>query len=178
MGWFSIKKNDTNRNDLTIFAPITGTSIPLEDVPELIFNQRIVGDGLAIKPSNGQVMAPCDCVIKEIFKTKRALVLSSIPWNLTIFIHVGIETMEIGENNIFKPLVKEGEQVKKGTPILEFDINELQKKIHTLLTPVIISAESLSAVSDMEKVTGPCTANSTPCICINVHKDFKNKSKE
>ena len=86
--------------------------------------------------------------------------------------------MEIGENNIFKPLVKEGEQVKKGTPILEFDINELQKKIHTLLTPVIISAESLSAVSDMEKVTGPCTANSTPCICINVHKDFKNKSKE
>jgi phosphotransferase system IIA component len=123
-------------------------------------------------------MAPCDCIVKEIFKTKHALVLSSIPYNLTIFIHIGIETIEIGENNIFKPLVKEGEQVKRGTPILEFDINELQDKVHTILTPVIISAESLSVVSDMEKVTGPCTANVTPFICINVHKDLKNKAKE
>ncbi|WP_294463236.1 PTS glucose transporter subunit IIA, partial [uncultured Ruminobacter sp.] len=94
--WFNFKlsKEDENDSDLTLIAPISGTAIPIEDVPDVVFSEKIVGDGIAIKPTSNKVVAPCDCVVESIFKTKHALILKTVPYDLLLFIHIGVDTID------------------------------------------------------------------------------------
>jgi PTS system glucose-specific IIA component len=168
--WFNFKlsKEDENDSDLTLIAPISGTAIPIEDVPDVVFSEKIVGDGIAIKPTSNKVVAPCDCIVESIFKTKHALILKTIPYDLLLFIHIGVDTIDLGSNEIFSPLVKEGDTVKSGEPIMDFNLDLLQKRLKSTISPILISANSLPNLASLEKMTERCTHGSTPIMKIKL----------
>ena len=138
--WFNFKlsKEDENDADLTLLAPISGTAIPIEDVPDVVFSEKIVGDGIAIKPTSNKVVAPCDCVVESIFKTKHALILKTIPYDLLLFIHIGIDTVALnGEPFDYK--VTQGQKVKKGDVLVIADLDKIKAAGYNLHTPVVIT---------------------------------------
>ncbi|MGP7733902.1 PTS glucose transporter subunit IIA [Oceanimonas smirnovii] len=158
MGLFDkLKKmvsDDTNVADaIEVFAPLSGEIVPLEEVPDVVFAEKIVGDGLAIKPSGNKMVAPCDGTIGKIFETNHAFSIESES-GLELFVHFGIDTVELkGEG--FTRVAQEGQQVKKGDTILEFDLALLEQKAKSTLTPVIIS--NMDEVKNLEKKSGIVT---------------------
>ena len=98
MGWFGFghaQETKKREADLTLLAPMSGSLVMIEDVPDVIFSEKIVGDGIAIKPTDNKVLAPCDATVVEVFETNHAIVLKSNPLELLIFIHIGIDTVDL-----------------------------------------------------------------------------------
>ncbi|MCC4263198.1 PTS glucose transporter subunit IIA [Oceanimonas baumannii] len=155
MGLFDkLKKmvsDDTNVADaIEVFAPLSGEIVPLEEVPDVVFAEKIVGDGLAIKPSGNKMVAPCDGTIGKIFETNHAFSIESDS-GLEMFVHFGIDTVELkGEG--FTRVAQEGQQVKRGDTVLEFDLALLEQKAKSTLTPVVIS--NMDEVKELEKESG------------------------
>ena len=95
---------------LTVFAPIDGAVVPLEQVPDPVFSERMLGDGVALDPAGDTIYAPIDGKIINFNKALHALVIAQN--GIEILIHVGLETVSLkGEG--FTPLVKEGETVDR-----------------------------------------------------------------
>ena len=99
MGFFDfLKKMVSSDNGATdtagieIFAPLSGEIVPIEDVPDVVFAEKIVGDGIAIKPTGNKMVAPCDGVIGKIFETNHAFSLESDS-GIELFVHFGIDTV-------------------------------------------------------------------------------------
>ena len=96
-----------------ILSPISGKTVSLDDVPDKVFSERLLGDGVAILPEDGRIFSPTDGVISSVAETKHAYGISSDD-GTEILIHFGLETVELkGEG--FEPLVKSGDRVKKRT---------------------------------------------------------------
>ena len=119
---------------LTVFAPIDGAVVPLEQVPDPVFSERMLGDGVALDPAGDTIYAPIDGKIINFNKALHALVIAQN--GIEILIHVGLETVSLkGEG--FTPLVKEGETVKKGQPLLKFSHTALAKAASSLIMLVV-----------------------------------------
>ena len=119
-----------------ILSPLGGKTVNLDDVPDKVFSERLLGDGVAILPEDGMIFSPADGVISSVAEAKHAYGISSDD-GTEILIHFGLETVELkGEG--FEPLVKSGDRVKKGQLIARVDIELLKQKGYSLLTPVII----------------------------------------
>lgn len=143
-----------------IVAPLSGEIVPIEDVPDVVFAEKIVGDGIAIKPSGNKMVAPCDGTIGKIFETNHAFSLESDN-GIELFVHFGVDTVELkGEG--FKRIAEEGQQVKKGDTIIEFDLSLLQEKAKSVLTPVVIS--NMDEVKELQKMSGLVTVAETPVL--------------
>lgn len=120
-----------------IYSPLRGELIPLTNVPDPVFSKKMMGDGFAVIPSEGKVSSPVTGEIIQIFPTKHAIGIKSKE-GLEILIHVGLETVELkGEG--FEVFVKEGQYIKQGEPILDFDISFLKSNNKDVVTPVIIT---------------------------------------
>lgn len=120
-----------------IVAPLKGRVLPLSEVPDKTFAEKILGDGLAIEPTDGLVTAPFDATVTQIFKTGHAIGLNG-PEGVELLIHVGIDTVKMGGQG-FKALVKNGDQVRQGDPLIEFDLNLIRSKAPSIITPVVIT---------------------------------------
>lgn len=119
-----------------IVAPMSGRVVDLEEVPDKVFSAKMVGDGIAIEPSEGLVVSPFDGLVKQVFPTGHALVVESKE-GLPLLIHIGIETVNLkGEG--FKVLVSEGQAVKEGTPLVEFEMELIKEKGFSLVSPFVI----------------------------------------
>ncbi|MDP5290688.1 PTS glucose transporter subunit IIA [Oceanimonas sp. CHS3-5] len=159
MGLFDkLKKmvsDDTSEaNAIEVFAPLSGEIVPLEEVPDVVFAEKIVGDGIAIKPSGNKMVAPCDGTIGKIFETNHAFSIESDS-GLELFVHFGIDTVELkGEG--FTRVAQEGQQVKKGDTVLEFDLALLEQKAKSTLTPIVIS--NMDEVKELTRQSGAVTA--------------------
>ncbi|MED5524157.1 PTS glucose transporter subunit IIA [Gallaecimonas pentaromativorans] len=122
---------------IDITAPVSGELVDIEAVPDVVFADKIVGDGIAIKPSSHQVVAPVNGTIGKIFETNHAFSIESED-GVEIFVHIGIDTVELkGEG--FVRVAQEGQQVKRGEPVLECDLAFLQEHARSILTPVVVS---------------------------------------
>ena len=177
MFWFNLKPSKPKtKADLTIMAPVSGALVPLEEVPDVVFAEKIVGEGIAIQPTQGRIVAPCSCIIQEIFETNHAIVLNATPKNLIIFIHIGINTVELKKEKIFNRLVEEGDSVHAGDPLLSFDLDLLQKKATSTITPIVISASCRKLIKSIQKKqSGNCTAGETPILEVFLnHEENKN----
>lgn len=158
MGLFSkLKKlvgEDLSAQDgVKIYAPITGEIVPIEEVPDVVFAEKIVGDGLAIRPTGSRVVAPCDGVIGKIFETNHAFSIES-PDGIELFVHFGIDTVELkGEG--FTRIAQEGQQVKRGDTILEVDLPLLEQRAKSTITPIVIS--NVDDVRQLAKHSGKVT---------------------
>ena len=117
--------------------PIEGEIIPITEVPDQVFSQKMMGDGFGIIPVNGSVVSPVDGEILNVFPTKHAIGIKS-KQGYEILIHIGLDTVNLkGEG--FSILVKEGQIVSKGQAIMKFDLDFIKKSVPSTITPVIFT---------------------------------------
>lgn len=125
------------KREEVIVSPLTGNVRSLENVPDPVFAQKMMGDGFAIEPTDGVVVSPIHGEVVQVFPTKHAVGLRS-DQGLEILIHVGIDTVHMqGEG--FEAYVKVGDRVKAGDLLLSFDLTLVQQKAKSSLTPVVIT---------------------------------------
>ncbi|SER15632.1 glucose PTS transporter subunit IIA [Streptococcus gallolyticus] len=129
-------ESDFNTNN-KIFSPLTGDVVALSDVEDEVFSSGAMGDGVAILPSEGRVVAPADAEVTLLFPTKHAIGLKTAG-GAEILIHVGMDTVSLN-GNCFDSHVSVGDKVKKGQLLLTFDIEEIKKAGLTTVTPIIIT---------------------------------------
>lgn len=121
----------------TLYAPMKGKIIALEEVPDKTFAEGLVGEGIAIDPEDGTVVSPVDGTITHVFETKHAIAIKAES-GIELLIHVGIETVKMqGEG--FTAFVKTGDKVKAGERLLEVDLDLIRKKAKSAITPMIIT---------------------------------------
>ncbi|WJQ00339.1 PTS glucose transporter subunit IIA [Geobacillus stearothermophilus] len=138
----------------TITAPLDGTIVPLEDVPDPVFAQNMMGDGIAIDPADGDVVAPVDGEIIQLFPTKHAIGLRSAA-GVELLIHVGIDTVSMNGEG-FTAYVKAGDRVKRGDRLLSVDLPLVREKAKSAVTPIIIT--NGDALESLEKKAGTSAA--------------------
>ncbi len=121
----------------TIYSPITGKTTPLSQVNDSAFSTGAMGQGLAIEPSVGEVVAPIDGVVTSLFPTGHAIGLTSKA-GTEILIHIGINTVAL-KGKHFTPMVKEGDIVKQGDLLIQFDREQIIEAGYEIVTPVIVT---------------------------------------
>ena len=120
----------------TIFAPVAGEALPLSKVSDPTFGDEILGKGVAIQPSEGKVFAPCNATVDMMFETGHAVSLVA-DCGAEILIHVGLDTVNLkGEH--YHVVAKNGDKVKKGDLLLEFDMDAIKADGYDIITPVVI----------------------------------------
>lgn len=122
---------------IVIASPLAGKVIPLEDVADGVFSEKMVGDGFAVEPSGNQVYAPADCEVATVFGTKHAIGLV-MPEGCELLIHLGIDTVQLG-GAPFTIQVKEGDTLKKGDLIGSFDEKAILDAGYRTVTPVVVT---------------------------------------
>jgi glucose-specific phosphotransferase system IIA component len=131
----SIKQSEVREN--AIYSPMQGRVLPLEQVPDETFAAKMLGDGFAVEPQTGELVAPVNGTITLVFDTKHAIGIKTDS-GIELLIHVGIDTVKMkGEG--FNVKVKMGDRVKVGDPILKVDLNKVKQKAKSLITPVVIT---------------------------------------
>ncbi len=103
-----------------LYSPFNGRVEPIEHAPDITFAQKMIGDGFMVMPSDGQVLAPCDCEVAFVFPTKHAVGLKSAD-GMEFMLHIGVDTVKL-EGKGFEAFVKDGDQVKKGDCLMTFDL--------------------------------------------------------
>ena len=123
-------------NTFTVYSPVAGAVVPLEQVPDPVFSEHMLGDGIAVDPANDTVFAPFDGKIVSFTKESHALVLGKD--GVEILIHVGLETVNLkGEG--FTPLAKEGDLITKGQPLLKFDPQTVAQKAASPFVIIVVT---------------------------------------
>lgn len=139
----------------TLYAPLTGTVIPLEEVPDETFSAGILGQGLAIQPDDPTVYAPFDGTVIQTVDSKHAVGLRSAD-GMEVLIHVGIDTVDMNGQG-FTLYCKEGDAVKRGQRLLNFDPEAVKAAGHPTVTVVIVTnSDDYKAVNTLK--TGPVAA--------------------
>lgn len=143
----------------TLVAPVSGKAMPLSEVPDPVFAEKLAGDGAAIMAEGDTVVAPADGEVTLIFKTKHAFAMT-LENGLEILVHIGLETVSLdGEG--FEQLVEQGTKVKAGTPLIKINREFILSKGLSLATPVLITnvdaTKSISAVETGNVVAGETT---------------------
>lgn len=126
----------SDQSVLTIYTHMNGKVIPLEAVEDDVFSQKILGDGIAIEPSEGKLFAPCDGKIDTIFETKHAVNMVSKE-GVEILMHIGIDTVKL-EGKYFETHVNDGQTVKRGDLLITFDKEAIQAAGYLLITPLLV----------------------------------------
>ena len=145
-----ITKKDVLVNKEILVSPLKGNIIALSEVEDAAFASGALGKGVAIKPVEGKVFAPADGTLTTLFPTAHALGITTDN-GAEILIHVGMDTVQL-EGKYFNAKVKQGEKIKKGQLLLEFDINEINKAGFSTVTPVIVTnADSYLDVVETDK---------------------------
>ena len=130
-------KKTEKQTEETVYAPLTGRLLNLEDVPDPVFSQKMMGDGMAIEPSVGILVSPVEGEIIQLFHTKHAIGIKSLT-GMEILLHIGLETVAMNGEG-FEAFVKEGDKVKPGDKLITFDLNLIKEKAASTITPIIIT---------------------------------------
>ena len=122
--------------DTVLFACLNGTVVPLADVKDEAFASGVLGDGIAIEPSDGELVAPADGEISSTFETHHAVGMTTAD-GAELLMHIGIDTVKLGGKH-FTYLVNEGDKVKKGQPLIRFELEAIKAEGYPVTTPVIV----------------------------------------
>lgn len=129
-------KGEESFKNIILYSHLNGTAIPLENVKDDVFSQKILGEGIAVEPEEGKLYSPCDGVIRSVFDTKHAVNLISDD-GVEILLHIGIDTVKL-EGKFFEAHVDDEQKVKKGDLLISFDIDKIKAAGYMLTTPMII----------------------------------------
>ena len=142
------------KKKITVAAPVTGSLIDIADVKDEVFSSKMMGDGFAIEPDGDTIVAPCDGKIVLLANTLHAVALEQD--GVQLLIHIGLDTVELGGRG-FTAFIKNGDTVKMGDALIQFDRDYLMAQQKPLTTMVVITNMD-------ERVK-------------NIEKDFNNKDK-
>jgi len=120
---------------VTLLAPITGTVVPLDEVPDPVFSGRLLGDGLAIDPTGDLVVAPVAGEVAALFPTGHALAIRTAA-GTEVLLHLGLDSSKA--KGVFRPLVARGDRVQAGQPLVRVDLAEFRRQARSPLSPVLI----------------------------------------
>jgi len=147
-----------------LVAPLRGWAAPLGEVPDAVFAGRMLGDGVAIDPTEGVLYAPCDAEVISLARTRHAITLRTAE-GAEILIHIGLETVALdGEG--FTPRVAAGARVRAGDRLIQFDLDLLARRAKSLLTPILVTNPDAFSVgwrkTDCEVAVGEPLLEITP----------------
>jgi PTS system beta-glucosides-specific IIC component len=131
------KEKEKVEIDPIIYSPLTGKVVPLRAVNDPVFSQEMMGQGAAVIPTVGRVVAPCDGEVISVFKTLHALTIKADN-GAEIIVHVGLETVALN-GQYYKSHVGDGERIKKGDLLLTFDLDQIKTAGYDVITPVIVT---------------------------------------
>lgn len=133
-----------------IYAPLSGNIVPLENVPDPTFSQKMMGDGIAIEPSEGKLVAPFDGEVIQVFPTKHAIGLLSSS-GVEVLIHIGLETVSLNGEG-FETHVQAGDHIKAGDVLVTFDLDFIRQNAKSTITPIVITnGDQLEAISKTDE---------------------------
>ncbi|MGS2912066.1 glucose-specific PTS transporter subunit IIBC [Staphylococcus aureus] len=135
-------KSATSELSHIVHAPLTGEVTPLSEVPDQVFSEKMMGDGIAIKPSQGEVRAPFNGKVQMIFPTKHAIGLVSDS-GLELLIHIGLDTVKLNGEG-FTLHVEEGQEVKQGDLLINFDLDYIRNHAKSDITPIIVTQRNIT----------------------------------
>ncbi len=138
------------KKTLKIYAPVTGKAIDISEVPDETFSTKLIGNGAAIIPEEGLIVAPVDGQIKSIFRTNHAFGMLTEN-NIELIVHFGVDTVELNGEG-FERLAEEGQMVKVGDPVLKVDVKFVKEKGFSIETSVVIATPSKE--EDLHITTG------------------------
>lgn len=136
-----------------VVSPLNGNMIALEDVNDPTFSAGVLGQGAAIIPSEGKLYAPFDCTISNVFDTKHAIALTNND-GVEMLIHIGLETVSLN-GKYFYPQVKDGQKVKQGDLLMNFDLEEIARNFQTVTPVLITNADDFDAKVVVNATPGP-----------------------
>ncbi|MCY7915911.1 PTS glucose transporter subunit IIA, partial [Bacillus haynesii] len=123
--------------DETFKSPVIGQMISLSDVEDDIFSSKVMGEGIAIIPSKGELYAPVDGEISLLFETNHALGMKTAN-GVEVLFHIGIDTVQL-EGKFFKPLVQAGDKVKAGDLLIQFELEKIKEAGYDPVTLAVIT---------------------------------------
>jgi len=122
--------------NIIILSPLEGVSCPISEVSDPTFSEKILGEGIAIQPTKGEVVSPVDGTVAIMFETKHAVSIIS-EQGTEILIHVGLDTINL-RGEFFKAFVKANDKVKAGDLLLQFDMDKILNAGYDVITPIVI----------------------------------------
>ncbi|MEG8048775.1 phosphoenolpyruvate--protein phosphotransferase [Sphingomonas aurantiaca] len=122
---------------LILTSPLQGWASPLEAVPDPVFAERMMGDGIAVDPTGDCLHAPCDAVVLSVHASGHAITLRTAE-GAELLMHIGLDTVALGGRG-FSPCVTEGATVERGDPLIRFDLDLLVCEARAVITPVIVT---------------------------------------
>lgn len=147
------------------FGYADGQMIAMEDVKDDTFANKVLGDGIAIIPNSGKVYAPIDGTIISIFDTKHAICFAS-KYGTEILIHIGVDTVNL-QGKYFTTYVKDGDVVKKGQLLIEFDKEQVEKEGYDTVIPMIFT--DLPEEKSLEKSAHGSVTRETKTVLVHSH---------
>ncbi|MFD1020610.1 glucose-specific PTS transporter subunit IIBC [Thalassobacillus hwangdonensis] len=122
---------------LNFSSPMKGKVMPITEVPDQVFSGKMMGDGFAIEPTDGQVVSPVDGKVLNVFPTKHAIGLQADN-GMEILIHIGIDTVKLkGEG--FEAMIEEGDEVKRGQALMNVDLDYVKENAPSIITPIVFT---------------------------------------
>jgi phosphocarrier protein FPr len=161
-------------SELTVLAPLSGQIWPLERVPDPVFAQKMVGDGLSIDPTDSVLVAGCDGEVVALHAAGHAVTLRTAE-GIDLLMHVGIDTVNLkGEG--FRPRVSVGDKVRAGTPLIEFDLDFVATHAKSLLTQVVVTnGEQITA---WQRASGLVSAGKDTLFTITIGREAARESAD
>ncbi len=155
MGFFNMFKK--NSKVIELVSPLDGKILDLSEVPDEAFASGAIGDGVAIEPTGDTIYAPCDANEINIFITNHA-VSFELDNDIELIVHFGVDTVKLNGKG-FTRIANDGDSVKKGDPLVKFDLEFMKNNAKSIITPVIIA--SMDEVQSLEKSSGNINAGDT-----------------
>lgn len=143
--------------ELTLLAPLDGWAAPLDEVPDPVFSDRMMGDGVAIDPTGSVLCAPCDGEIVLLHQSLHAVTLRAGN-GAEILMHVGLDTVALGGRG-FTADVVQGQKVKAGDRLISIDLDQLGETARSLITPIVLTnGDDFTITRRLENETVACGA--------------------
>lgn len=153
--------------DVTLAAPVTGTLLPLEEVPDIVISEKVMGEGVAVVPESETIVAPCDGVIARLLPTRNAFSVRRDD-GVEVYVTFGVESMEL-KGDGFTTKVNIGDAVKKGDPVIITEPRILSNRLKSSITSMIVIRSS-GDIDRVTNATGKCLAGHTPVLWISLKK--------
>lgn len=141
---------DILKKSFRLTAPIDGKVIPLSEVEDQVFAQKMAGDGVAIDSTGDIIKAPADGKLSLVFRTNHAFGMR-LENGIEILVHIGLDTVKL-EGEGFQRLAQEGQDVKAGDPVIKIDRKLVESRGYSLVTPVLIT--NMDKVKEINYKTG------------------------
>ncbi|CAN5310231.1 hypothetical protein BH20ACT22_BH20ACT22_05230 [soil metagenome] len=136
---------------IALASPFTGKVVPLEEVADDVFSQRVMGDGVAVLPSEGRVVAPVAGTVGKLFEGGHGFAIET-PEGLQVLVHVGLETVHL-KGDGFTVKTNEGDEVAAGDEMVTVDLDRMRELGIDMVSPVVVISGQDVTVSASDEVS-------------------------